>query len=89
MAVVEAGGVNAAAARIVIARSAVSRRLSEREARLGATLVERSTRRFELTDMGRALFEDSKRVLGRPRHAGDPLHRQSERAGAAERVIGT
>lgn len=64
VAVVEAGGVNAAAARISIARSAVSRRLSELEARLGATLIERSTRRFELTDMGRALFEDSKRVLG-------------------------
>lgn len=63
VAIVEAGGVNAAAARIGIARSAVSRRLSELEVRLGTTLVERSTRRFELTDTGRALFDDSRRVL--------------------------
>ncbi len=61
--IVEAGGVNAAASRIGIARSAVSRRLSDLETRLGATLVDRSTRRFELTDTGRAFLEDSKRVL--------------------------
>lgn len=63
VAIVEAGGVNAAAASIGIARSAVSRRLSELEARLGVTLVERSTRRFEPTDVGRALFDASKRLL--------------------------
>lgn len=63
VAIVEAGGVNAAAAKVGIARSAVSRRLSDLEKRLGKSLVERSTRRFELTDMGRALYEDSKRLL--------------------------
>ena len=66
VAIVEAGGVNAAAARVGIARSAVSRRLSELEARLGTVLVERSTRRFELTALGHAFYDDSRRVLDDP-----------------------
>ena len=64
IAIVETGGVNAAAAKMGIARSAVSRRLSELEARLGVTLVERTTRRFELTGAGQRYYAQSKRVMG-------------------------
>ena len=61
--IVDAGGVNAAASKLGIARSAASRRLSDLEARLGSTLVDRTTRRFELTDTGRTLLERSRRLL--------------------------
>lgn len=63
IAVAETGGVNAAAAKLGIARSAVSRRLSDLEGRLGTTLVERSTRRFELTAVGQRYYADGKRVI--------------------------
>lgn len=63
VAIAEAGGVNAAAATLGIARSAVSRRLSDLEARLGATLVERSTRSFELTGAGRTFEHEARRLL--------------------------
>lgn len=51
--IVDHGGVNAAAAAMGIARSAVSRRLSDLEARIGVTL-ERTTRHFEPTSAGRS-----------------------------------
>lgn len=53
VAVVSNGGVNAAADALGIAKSAVSRRLAELEARLGVALIDRTTRRLELTAVGR------------------------------------
>ncbi len=55
--VVDAGGLSAAARRLDIARSAVSRRLADLEARLGVQLLTRTTRRINLTEHGRAFYE--------------------------------
>ncbi|MEW5770549.1 MAG: LysR family transcriptional regulator [Pseudomonadota bacterium] len=63
VAVVEAGSLSAAADRLGVAKSAVSRRLAELEARLGAELLHRTTRRLNLTDTGRAFFERAQRIL--------------------------
>jgi DNA-binding transcriptional LysR family regulator len=46
-----------------VAKSAVSRRLADLEARLGAQLLHRTTRRLGLTDSGRAFFERAQRIL--------------------------
>ena len=54
--VVEAGSISAAAERLNLAKSAVSRRLAELEAHLGASLITRTTRRLNLTDSGRAYY---------------------------------
>lgn len=54
--VVEAGSISAAAERLNLAKSAVSRRLAELEARLGVSLIQRTTRRLNLTDSGRAYY---------------------------------
>lgn len=54
--VVEAGSISAAAERLNLAKSAVSRRLAELEARLGTSLFHRTTRRLNLTDSGRAYY---------------------------------
>lgn len=63
VAVVSNGGVNAAAEAMGIAKSAVSRRLSELEARLGVTLIDRTTRRFELTAVGRDYHQRAVAIL--------------------------
>lgn len=61
--VVEAGSISGAAARLDIAKSAVSRRLAELEGRLGAQLLHRTTRRLNLTDSGRAFLERAQTIL--------------------------
>jgi DNA-binding transcriptional LysR family regulator len=63
VAVVDAGSISGAAERLAVAKSAVSRRLAELEARLGAELLHRTTRRLSLTDSGRAFFERAQRIL--------------------------
>lgn len=63
VAVVEAGGFGPAAERLGIAKSAVSRRVSALERRLGARLLNRTTRRISLTDGGRALHERARTIL--------------------------
>ena len=62
-AVVETGSFTAAAERLDIAKSAVSRRVSALEERLGVQLLRRTTRRQNLTDAGRELYERSTRIL--------------------------
>jgi len=61
--VVEHGGFSAAAERMGNAKSAVSRRVGDLEARLGVRLLNRTTRRLSLTDAGRVLHERALRIL--------------------------
>jgi DNA-binding transcriptional LysR family regulator len=61
--VVECGGISAAAERMGIAKSAVSRRLQELENRLDAQLLQRTTRRIHLTDAGRDFYQRALRIL--------------------------
>jgi DNA-binding transcriptional LysR family regulator len=61
--IVEAGSISGAAERLGLAKSAVSRRLAELEARLGASLIQRTTRRLNLTDSGRAFYERCVAIL--------------------------
>lgn len=61
--VVEAGGITEAARRMNLAKSAVSRRLSDLETRLKVQLMIRTTRRLTLTDTGRAFYDRCVRLL--------------------------
>ncbi len=61
--VVEAGSISAAAEQLAIVKSAVSKRLSDLEARLGVQLIARTTRSLNLTDSGRAYLEQAKKIL--------------------------
>jgi len=61
--VVEAGSISGAAERLGVAKSAVSRRLKELEEHLGVELFHRTTRRMNLTDTGRAFYQQSVRIL--------------------------
>jgi len=62
-AVVETGSFTAAAERLKANKSAVSRRVSALEERLGAQLLKRTTRTLNLTETGRSFYERSARLL--------------------------
>ncbi|WGF86829.1 LysR family transcriptional regulator [Marinivivus vitaminiproducens] len=61
--VIDTGGFSAAAARLGVTKSAVSRRVAELEDHLGARLLNRTTRRLALTDTGAAFYERAVRIL--------------------------
>ena len=61
--VVEAGSISQAAEQLGVAKSGVSRRLAELEARLGVRLLNRTTRRSSLSDAGRSYYEGAVRLL--------------------------
>ncbi len=62
-AIVDAGGISAAAIALRSSPPAVSRRLTVLETKLGVRLAERSSRRFRLTDEGLLLSERSRSIL--------------------------
>ncbi|MGH8607242.1 MAG: LysR family transcriptional regulator [Gammaproteobacteria bacterium] len=61
--VVEAKSFTAAAERLGIAKSVVSKYVTRLEARLGARLLNRTTRRLSMTEAGTALYERSRLAL--------------------------
>lgn len=67
--VVQAGSFVAAARDLDMPKSTVSRKVSALEQRLGARLLQRSTRRLSLTDVGRAYFQHAERVVAEAEEA--------------------
>ena len=63
IAVVDAGSFTAAAQKLGSAKSAVSRRVSALEARLGVQLLHRTTRVLNLTASGRSFYDHGTRIL--------------------------
>lgn len=61
--VVEALGISRAAEQLGIAKSAVSRRLSDLEARLGTQLINRTTRTSSLTEAGQRYYQQALKVV--------------------------
>jgi DNA-binding transcriptional LysR family regulator len=61
--VVESGSFTGAAARLSISASMVSQHVKELEERLGARLLNRTTRKVSLTETGRAYYERCTRLL--------------------------
>ncbi len=61
--IVKAGSFSLAAERLNVAKSAVSRRLSDLETRLGIQLLTRTTRRINLTESGREYFDRCQLIL--------------------------
>lgn len=60
--VVAAGSLTAAAVRLRLAKSTVSRRLAQLERRAGAMLLKKSTRRLALTELGQAVHARCERI---------------------------
>ena len=62
-AVADAGSITGAADRLDMAKSAVSKRLSDLEIRLGVSLMSRTTRRLSLTDAGAEFYRHCVAIL--------------------------
>lgn len=75
-AVVANGGFSAAARAIGVPKSRISRRVAALEAELGVRLLERSTRRFSVTEVGQEVY----------RHARAAVSEAEEIANAAARI---
>jgi DNA-binding transcriptional LysR family regulator len=80
LAVAEEGGFTRAAARLHMAQSGVSASIRSLERDLGVDLFARTTQHVALTDAGRALVPEARRVLGAVRHARQTV--AEARAGA-------
>jgi DNA-binding transcriptional LysR family regulator len=61
--IVEAGSISKAAEQLGIAKSGVSRRLTDLESRLGVRLIARTTRRSSLTEAGRGYYAGAVKLL--------------------------
>jgi DNA-binding transcriptional LysR family regulator len=61
--VVDRSSVGRGAEALGVAPSAVSRRIKDLEARLGAQLLQRTTRRMSVTEAGRAFYDRCQRIL--------------------------
>lgn len=61
--VVDAGGISRAANQLGLAKSAVSRRIAELEKRLGARLINRTTRTSSLSEVGQAYYDRAIKVV--------------------------
>jgi DNA-binding transcriptional LysR family regulator len=68
--VVEEGSFTAAATVLGMPKSTASRRVSELEARVGARLLQRTTRKVGLTEVGRVYYEHCVRILTEVEEAG-------------------
>jgi len=71
--IADAGSISSAARSLGVPKSSVSRSLVRIESAVGATLVERSTRRLALTDAGLLLQRHARRILDDVGEAEDAL----------------
>lgn len=72
--VVEQGSFTAAARQLGLPKATVSRKVRELEDRLGARLLNRTTRRLALTEAGTVYFEHSKRIAENLDEAENAVH---------------
>jgi DNA-binding transcriptional LysR family regulator len=73
---VEAGSFAAAARRLGVPKSTVSKRVAELEADLGARLIQRSSRSFVLTDVGRDVLDHARAAALAAEAAEDAVRRR-------------
>src|SRR5687768_16133835 len=71
--VVDAGGFTAASARLGLRKSTLSRRIAALEERLGARLLERTTRKSRLTEAGSAYHAQAARIVAEARAANQSV----------------
>jgi DNA-binding transcriptional LysR family regulator len=84
--VIEAGSFAEAARLLLMSPSTISKMISRIEGRLGVRLLERSTRRFSLTDEGQMFYEKSLALLADLEKIERDLTRGASTAGGTIRV---
>src|ERR1700752_4151679 len=71
--VVELGGFSAAARDLGLSNAAISKHVAQLESRLGARLLQRTTRRLSVTEPGQAYYERTARLLDDLAEADDAV----------------
>jgi DNA-binding transcriptional LysR family regulator len=85
-AVVDHGGFAAAERALGIPKSRLSRRISALEAELGVRLLQRSTRRFAVTDVGTSVYRHAQSMLAEAQAAREAVDRLSAEPRGVVRV---
>lgn len=78
-AVVETGSFTRAARQFSVPASSLSRRVADLEKSLGATLLQRSTRTVQVTEIGRSYFEQVKQILSQLEQCDESVRRYQAR----------
>ncbi len=76
--VVQAGSFTGASRELGMPKSTVSRKVSELETRLGARLLQRTTRKLSLTDVGHTYYQHAQRVVAEVEEAERAVTRLQE-----------
>ncbi len=84
--VVEQGGFTPAAAKQGISRAAASKHIIQLEKHLGAKLLNRTTRRVDITDQGRAYYDHCKQILSQIEEAESLISGEETRPEGVLRV---
>lgn len=84
--VMETGSVTAAARRMNLSKSVVSKRIADLEADLGVTLLHRSTRRIAPTEQGAALYERMRGLVRQLGQAVEDVIADDRRIGGVLRI---
>ncbi|WP_347262106.1 LysR family transcriptional regulator, partial [Rudaea sp.] len=71
--IVEHGSLSAAADALGVAKSVLSQHLAKLEDDLGVRLIQRSTRKLQITDIGRRYYERCRAVLAEVERAGSVI----------------
>src|SRR6185369_8306881 len=75
--VVEHGGYAAAERALGIPKSRLSRRIAQLESDLGVRLLQRSTRKFSVTDIGQGVYRHAQTMLAEAQAAREAVDRLS------------
>lgn len=86
-AVVERGGFTAAAKELGVSASAATKNVSALERHLGVQLINRSTRKFALTESGREFFDSVVPVLAALGEAESALREKNQAARGCVRIV--
>jgi DNA-binding transcriptional LysR family regulator len=86
VAVIECGSISAAAEQIGQTPSAVSRTLARLESKLDTTLINRTTRRMDLTEEGRYFLDQAQAILGQMEALEERLAARHQRPSGRLRI---
>ena len=87
--VVEEGSFSAASRALDLAPSAVSKQISRLESRLGARLINRTTRRLHLTEAGQQFYDNCARINAEIERAESEISDYQEQVRGKLRISGT
>ncbi len=84
--VIETGSISAAARRLNLSKSVVSKRITDLEAALGADLLHRSTRRIAPNDKGTAFYERARSIMRQLEEAAEAAADKSRELSGSLRI---